>query len=69
MKVKCINDGGWLDLTIGKTYEVTYIYSNGDYDIIDDSNENSGYSNWYHKEYFKTLSEIRIERINKLLGL
>jgi hypothetical protein len=61
MKVKCINSKFWY-LTIGKMYDVI---NENDYfyEIVEDS----GYSNWYHKEYFKPLSEIRNEKIDKLL--
>ena len=63
MKVKCIENHNYLfNITIGKTYEVINIYDNG-YDIV---NDEGGY--WcYSKEYFRTLSEIRNEKINKLL--
>lgn len=65
MKVKCIDDDGWKDrLTIGKTYEVIEVQSDGDYVIIDDI----GDENWFHdKRNFKTISEYRNETINKLL--
>jgi hypothetical protein len=65
MKVKCINNNECdyiYYLTIGKIYDVIYesIY---DYKITNDD----GYENKYHKELFKSLSKIRIEKINKLL--
>ena len=64
MKIKCINnDNGWIALTIGETYEVTYIYKESDYEIINDN----GYSSFYPKRIFKPLSEIRAEKIDKLL--
>jgi hypothetical protein len=65
MKVKCINDGGWEHhLTIGKIYEVIEIVNNGYYYVIIDD---EGYKWRYLKEHFKPLSEIRNEKINKLL--
>ena len=63
MKIKCINNDGWPDyLTIGKTYEVIRIYKNT-YRIIDDDGDECG----YHESYFKPLSKIRNEKIDKLL--
>ena len=66
MKVKCIKNK-WnnknVSLTIGKTYEVNYIYPDGDYRIIIDN----GIEDWFPEYFFKTLSEIRNETINKLL--
>ena len=64
MKIKCIENNTCLDLTIGKTYDVISISDLGKYYlIIDDENDES----WYIKEYFKPLSEIRNETIDKLL--
>jgi hypothetical protein len=64
MKIKCINNNGFKkSLTVSKTYEVIYIYNDGDYEIIDDK----GNEFWYPKDYFKTLYEIRNEKIDKLL--
>ena len=64
MKIKCIEDRGFDNLlTIGKTYDVIKVQSDGDYVIIDDL----GSENWYYKEDFKPLSEIRNDTINKLL--
>ena len=63
MKVKCIKKPGWLCLTIGKTYE-TIIIGMSKYKIINDKGE----ADWYPKNYFKTLSELRNETINKLLA-
>ena len=60
MKVKCINN--WLDITIGKTYEVLEMDGNW-YNIINDISDVRGYP----KKWFKLLSEIRNETINKLL--
>jgi hypothetical protein len=63
MKVKCIKNKritNWL--TIGKTYELI-IQNKLFYQIID----NTGDRRYYPKEYFKPLSEIRNERIDKLL--
>ena len=62
MTVKCIKNKGYLFITIGKTYEVSYIYPY-DYRIINDK----GNEDWYSKKCFKPLSEIRNETINKLL--
>ena len=67
MKVECINNyNNHYDLTIGKTYEV-FDEDNKKtrYWIIDDT----GYGYWFPKECFKTLSELRNETINKLLGI
>ena len=63
MKIKCI--ANYVNyITVGKTYDVIYIFSNGDYGIIDDK----GNQDWYYpKSYFKPVSEIRNETINKLL--
>ena len=59
MKVKCIDIGYWVFLTIDKIYDVIKY----DYYIIDDSG-----NKWrYPKELFKTLSEMRNDKINKLL--
>ena len=64
MRVKYIdNDGLKYDLTIGKSYEVfnkTEYY----YEVIDDN----GIRGYYPKEWFKLLSELRNETIDKLLG-
>ena len=63
MKVKCIKNGGFLNLlTVGKTYEVIGKV-NYSYEIMNDN----GFENWYRIEWFRTLSEIRNEKINKLL--
>lgn len=69
MKVVCINniddnDDIEYNMIVGKTYEVSYIYPDGDYIIINDK----GNQTWYHKEYFKTLTEYRNDTINKLLA-
>ena len=62
MKVECINKGDNIYLTIGKTYDINN-YNDKCYKIINDNNKD-----WYYsKEYFKPLSEIRNEKINKLL--
>ena len=64
MKVKCINNNGIeILLTVGKIYNVIKIDNDGDYGIINDLGSNC----WFFKEYFKPLSEIRNERIDKLL--
>jgi hypothetical protein len=62
MKVKCIDRGFWLLLTIGKTYDVIDVTGNW-YLIINDN----GDKDWYYKSSFKPLSEIRNEKIDKLL--
>ena len=63
MKVKCIDNYGWLSLTICKIYEVINIDYFGDYIIIDDDNDK-----WiYPKKCFKSLSDYRNEKIDKLL--
>ena len=65
MKIKCINNK-WnnkkLSLTIGKSYDVIN-KTEYRYWIIDDEGDDG----WYSKEYFKSLSEIRNEKIDKLL--
>ena len=63
MKVKCIdNVDGWFNITIGKTYKIIGEDELG-YKIINDLGE----ENWYIKEWFKQLSKLRNETINKLL--
>ena len=62
--VKCIKNNDWSNLTIGKTYEVIHTLSNGDYRIMD----NYGINYIYPKGLFKTLAEIRNDKIDKLLG-
>lgn len=64
MKIVCINNGcGWEKvLTIGKSYEVIYIYMKG-YTIINDK----GDRDWFEKFRFISLSEYRNEIIEKLL--
>ena len=62
MKVKCIINKGCNDLTIGKTYEVIDEIANK-YLINDDRDR------WpYPKYWFKPLSDIRNEKIDKLLA-
>ena len=64
MRVKCIDNQQLCDLTTGKTYEVVDEYNNC-YFIINDNDKKY----WgYPKEWFKSLSEIRNETINKLLA-
>ena len=63
MKVKCIDNGYWLDITIDKIYEVIEYNSDDDYWIINDNGDKLGYD----KIYFKPLAEMRNETINKLL--
>lgn len=67
MKVKCINDGKHRYLTINKMYDLIgeseKSYYIVDYDWYDfEENEHD-----CPKEWFKTLSEIRNEKIDKLL--
>jgi hypothetical protein len=63
MKVKCI-DEDWFGITADKTYEVIKEDNNtGCYIIMN----NFGDKLSYIKECFKTISEIRNEKINKLL--
>ena len=64
MKVKCIENDGWNNfLTIGKFYEVIDedIYC---YKVINDR----GIEDRLPKRWFKLLSEIRNETIDKLLS-
>lgn len=63
MKVKYINISDEY-LTFGKVYEVFEIDDDGYYYIIDD-NKNEVW--WYPKECFKLLSELRNDKIDKLL--
>jgi hypothetical protein len=64
MKVKCIDNRDWESfLTINKTYNVVIDYDDDDYKIIDDEYEEW----WYPKYLFKTIPEIRNDKINKLL--
>ena len=62
MIVKCINTYGWYNLTIGKTYEVI-TQDKWFYKIINDN----GKEDLFPKVYYKPLSEIRAEKIDKLL--
>jgi hypothetical protein len=64
MKMKCINKYSWLNLTIGKIYDIINYNNDGGYIIINDN----GYEFWYPKSWFKPLFEIRNEKINKLLN-
>ena len=63
MKVKCLRNDWVCSLTIGKTYEVIHEYY-GDYYLINDDSEEYPYT----KRWFKPLSEIRNEIIDKLLN-
>jgi hypothetical protein len=63
MKVKCIDNNGWSELTIGKIYNIIDIDNDNDYWLINDN----GYECWYSEYLFKLLSEIRNEKIDKLL--
>lgn len=63
MNVVCKeNINGQFSITIGKSYEV--IIDKYAYKIMDDNDEYK----YYPKEMFKSLSEIRNEKINKLLA-
>jgi hypothetical protein len=62
MKVVCINNYGCLNLTKDRIYDVI-IFNDSWYLIINDDGDRL----WYFKEQFKLLSEIRNEKINKLL--
>jgi hypothetical protein len=64
MKVVCVDNKYYESLIIGKTYNSAEMDS-VTYFITDDCN--SGWFACYEKELFKTLSEIRNEKINKLL--
>ena len=63
MKVKCLNNGYSDNLTIGKTYEVINKFICY-YDIVNDKNIVFEYP----LKWFKPLSEIRNEKIDKLLA-
>jgi hypothetical protein len=66
MRVVCIDNKGLEKyLTISKNYDVIKVHNNGDYHIM----RNDGEMYWFYPKYFKLLSEIRTEKINKLLGL
>ena len=62
IKVVCIDNHG-CDLTIGKTYDVVRFHKGGGYVVINDRDIET----WYWSEWFKTLSEIRNEKIERLL--
>ena len=64
MKVVCVDNerGCEKHLTIGKSYDLLY-KDKYYYTIIDDHGNIGG----YYKEYFKSLSEIRNKKIDKLL--
>ena len=64
MKVKCIMIRWYYALTIGKTYNVIGINKYNNYIIINDN----GIRGYYPKEWFKLLSELRNETIDKLLA-
>lgn len=64
MKVKCINNMDYEDcLTLNKIYDINYEGQNR-YDMFD----NFGNECEFNKNRFKKLSEIRNEKIDKLLG-
>ena len=67
MKIKCIDEDGWVYLTNGKNYEVLNktVCSNTSYYYLIDNN---GRENWYETKCFKPLSEARNEKIDKLLN-
>ena len=63
MKIVCIKS--WDDyLTIGKIYYVVEKTTDG-YFIINDMNKGRY---WYPKDWFESKSEIRNDKIDKLLG-
>jgi hypothetical protein len=73
MKVICIsgttknvdNYNGLIELTFGKEYEVVEFdvrIQSEYYKIINDL----GYLSYYNKNRFKTISEIRIEKLKKI---
>ena len=63
MKVKCINRGYWVFLTLGKIYNVIWV-GNSHYNIIDDN----GVENWYRKEWVEpAISEMINDKIDKIL--
>jgi hypothetical protein len=65
MKVVCINNDGYGGaLTFGKTYDVIYISMTDCYKIINDKSN----IDWFYKDWFKSLNEIRMEKIDKLLS-
>ena len=68
MKVKCIGIGTYKCLTLGKTYDVIDVIDEDEdywyYIIINDKDNQT----WYEKEYFKPISKIRNETIDKLLS-
>jgi hypothetical protein len=61
MKIKCIDNHNYY-LTIGKIYDVMN-ESVDVYWIINDLDK----IDWYYKDWFKTVAEIRNEKIDKLL--
>ena len=62
MKVKCIENSVWENLTIGKTYVV--IPEDEDwYWVINDK----GKEDLFPIEWFKTIAEYRNDKIDKLL--
>jgi hypothetical protein len=64
MKIKCVENSHCSGLTIGKIYEIYEIDNDNGYLIIDDTN----YINYYWKDRFKPLSEVRNDIIDKLLS-
>lgn len=61
MKVKCINQGNFKNITIGNEYEVISTYDNL-YCIIANNGENLNYS----KKYFEVISDPIIENIDEI---
>ena len=62
MKVLCIDKGDNFPITIGKYYNVSF-ETEFCYEITDDSN----IIKFFNKQRFKTQTEIREEKLNKLL--
>jgi hypothetical protein len=66
MKIICTDNKNYEnDLIIGKIYNAIYVSKYNFYMIKDEAN----WQNTFDKKLFKTLSEYRIEKINKLLDL
>lgn len=63
MKIICINEDNWRGLIIDKVYDAIG-YDDDWYVIIDANNIKCKYL----KEWFKPLSEVRNEKINKIIN-
>ena len=64
MKIICKYDN-LVGLTIGKAYDVTTVIEPvEDHFLIKDDSDKY---NWWSKEFFDTLSEIRDEKLNRIL--